>query len=258
MRKDLFTLHAELEERHWWFLARRRILASLAEAVVAPDQSRLVIDVGCGTGANLASLASRYACIGVDASPEAIALARERFPETRFVLGTAPNDLGEEVARADLVLMMDVLEHLDDDRGTLSRLIAALSPGANLLITVPADPTLWSEHDVSFGHRRRYTLEGLEALWQGLPVSVRLRSHFNARLYPAAKAMRSLAARRGRAAGRYGTDFSMPPPPLNAALTRIFAGEAGRLCAALDATDGTRPLPYRRGLSATAILHREP
>ncbi|HEY2251089.1 MAG TPA: class I SAM-dependent methyltransferase, partial [Planctomycetaceae bacterium] len=87
MQSAQFQLHAEIEERHWWFVARRRILRAIVEQLVPPSSEATVIDVGCGTGANLASLAADYRCIGVDTSSEAIRLARKRFPAVRFIRG---------------------------------------------------------------------------------------------------------------------------------------------------------------------------
>ena len=83
--------------------------------LLPPSPEATVIDVGCGTGANLASLAADYRCIGIDTSPEAIRLARKRFPGVHFIHGFAPADLGRLIDDARLVLMMDVLEHVPDD-----------------------------------------------------------------------------------------------------------------------------------------------
>ena len=83
-----------------------------------------------------------------------------------------------------MFLLMDVLEHVPDDFAFLSELLAASSPGAHFLITVPANPSFWSAHDESNGHYRRYEPDRLGRLWSGLPVTTRLLTYFNARLYP--------------------------------------------------------------------------
>ena len=72
MRSEQFELHADIEERHWWFVARRKILGSLIESVLTPSRATTIIDVGCGTGANLAGLAGRYDCVGIDSSSQAV------------------------------------------------------------------------------------------------------------------------------------------------------------------------------------------
>ncbi len=227
----------------------------LVQHVVPPSTGATVVDIGCGTGANIAALAGEYSCLGIDTSEEAISFARSRFPGVRFIQGVAPADLPEGGATADLFLLMDVLEHVEDDFAFLSELLAAAAPGAHLVLTVPADPSLWTEHDVSFGHFRRYDPPRLVRLWKGLPVSVRLLSHYNTRLYPIVRVMRAVSRWRGHASGRAGTDFSMPSPPVNALLERIIAGEGGVL---VDLLEGRRARGFALGVSLIAVLRREP
>jgi len=259
MRTEQFQLHAEIEARHWWFVARRRIVRGLVGRVLPPSPEATIVDVGCGTGANIAALADAYRCVGIDTSDEAIRLARRRFPAVQFLVGHAPGDLGPIASEARLVLLMDVLEHVEDDFAMLSELLGALGPGCHLLVTVPADPTLWSEHDESFGHYRRYEQERLARLWADLPVTPLLVSYFNTRMYPLVRAVRAFNRLRGRASGRAGTDFWMPPGPLNRLLAGTFAGEARVLERALARVlEGHRARGYRRGASLVALLRREP
>ncbi|HEV3417482.1 MAG TPA: class I SAM-dependent methyltransferase [Pirellulales bacterium] len=254
MQSPQFQLHAEIEERHWWFVARRRILRALVGEILPPSPDTTVIDVGCGTGANLASLAHDYRCIGIDTSPEAIRLARQRFPAMQFIQGFAPADLSGLIDDAQLVLMMDVLEHVPDDFRLFSQIAAAVRPGTYLLITVPADQRLWNRHDESFGHYRRYDRKRLSKLWDGLPLKPLLVSHFNSRLYPLIKTVRTVNRWRGEVAGVAGTDFRIPAPPLNRLLENIFAGESRTLCNSLHRHRGG----YRKGVSLIALLRREP
>jgi SAM-dependent methyltransferase len=96
MQSQQFQLHSQIEERHWWFVARRRILRELVKSVAGPNfnvrqpphpgplprgegDRKIVVDIGCGTGANLAAFADEYRCVGIDTSAEAIELARARF-----------------------------------------------------------------------------------------------------------------------------------------------------------------------------------
>lgn len=254
MNSPQFQLHAQIEERHWWFVARREILGRIVREVLPASPNALVVDVGCGTGANLAALARDYRCLGIDTSAEAIELARRRFPRAEFVVGDAPADLGPLAAEARLFLLTDVLEHVPDDFLMLSELLAAASPGALFLLTVPADMALWSPHDVSFGHYRRYTLPRLARVWDGLRVRTRLLSYYNARLYRLVRLVRAINRRRDRASGAAGTDFAQPPRPLNWLLRRIFASEGRRLVRQLQGLGGRA---YSRGVSLIALLERE-
>ncbi len=254
MQSAQFQLHAEFEQRHWWFVARRRILKRLVGALLPASPDSLVIDIGCGTGANIAALAGDYRTIGIDTSAEAIALARDRFPAVQFVHGFAPADLGDSIREAKLVLMMDVLEHVPDDFALFSSVAAALSPGALLVATVPANEHLWNQHDESFGHYRRYDRQRFARLWEGLPVQPQLVSHFNARLYPLIRTIRSVNRLRGKTAGAAGTDFQIPPRPLNWLLENCFAGEGGAL---VNSLQRQRPA-YGNGVSLLAVLRRDP
>lgn len=253
MQIDQFQLHAEIENRHWWFCGRRRIVRQLLAEIAPPQTGRRVVDVGCGTGANIASLADAYACHGIDPSAEGIELARRRFPAVQFTCGLAPDAFGPEERDADVMLAMDVMEHVPDDFAFASSLLGALEPGGHLLVTVPADESLWSPHDENFGHYRRYTRQRLERVWRDLPVTPLLVSHYMARLLPAVRTIRRLNRLRGRAAGAAGTDFTMPPAWVNAVLERTFAGEAARLVATMR----ERARAYRSGVSLIAILRRE-
>jgi SAM-dependent methyltransferase len=254
MQTPQFQLHADIEQRHWWFVGRRRIMSRLVEELLPPSPESVVIDVGCGTGANIAALADRYRCVGIDSSAEAIELAQHRFPQVRFLTGLAPDDLGDLARQARLVMLMDVLEHVGDDFLMLSRLLAAASPGCYFLLTVPADESLWSEHDESFGHYRRYDAGRLEKVWAGLPVSPLLLSYFNSRLLPLIRLIRAWNRRRGHAAGRAGTDFWMPNPISNYLLEQTLAGESKKITKMLRRQ---QPRGYSSGASLMAVLQRK-
>ncbi len=257
MQSDQFHLHGDIEQRHWWFVARRRIISELVHRLVPPQAAEgarpMVIDVGCGTGANIAALAGEYSCLGIDTSDEAIELATQRFAGVEFRQGFAPDDLHDCIGDAALIMLNDVLEHVSDDFELFSKLLAAARPGTYFLMTVPADMALWSVHDESFGHYRRYDADRFQRVWQGLPVDPLLLSYFNSRLYPLIRTIRTLNRRRGKASGRVGTDFAMPAALTNRVLTSVFAGERHRL-ANLLANGGNRG--FRRGVSLITVLRR--
>lgn len=255
MQQEQYLLHSQLEDHHWWFTGRRRIVVRVLQHYLPPMRERLVIEVGCGTGGNLACLHRHYTCIGIDPSPEAVRLARAKAPTCRIVQGTAPDDLGQWAGQADAFLLLDVLEHVRDDFALLSSIVKVAKTGCLFLITVPAEPALWSPHDIAFGHYRRYDRRRLAHVSQDLPVQTRLFSYYNSRLFPLIHAIRKFNRVRRKSLGRAQTDFSILPGALNNLLDRILSGESGSLLA--RSTAGKRSA-YRRGVSLMCLLERSP
>lgn len=251
MEEALFTAHRDLESRHWWFRGRRRAIVELGMVLAPPGGC--VVDVGCGTGADIAAFPDSFTRRGIDISPTAIGFARENHPNVLFEVGAAPRAGTHLIGAADLVLLCDVLEHVEHDAVFLHALVSVMKPGASLLLTVPADPGLWRPHDEVYGHFRRYTRNTLAAAWHGAPVRLRLLAPFNRRLYPIARAVRTVSAIRGRRQGSEASDLKLPWAPLNGVLERIFATEIPALTAALKA--GREEVPGR-GLSLMAVLER--
>jgi SAM-dependent methyltransferase len=252
MQLPQFQVHADLENLHWWFLGRRKIFRALLHAACSPSPEKVFLDVGCGTGGNTAAFAKDYRCIGIDPIPEAVAFAKQRFPGVEFRQGYAPEDCADLMATADIVLLADVLEHIEDDFLLVSKILASMKPGGHLLMMAPADPSLWSAHDRGFEHYRRYTLPRLRMLWEGFPVEERVVSYCNSRLYPLAKIARMVARMKGSALGPNDTDLSLPFSLLNQFFAKTFAGESKRLLAVLQG----RGTPYRYGVSVMALLRR--
>lgn len=245
-----FEAHAQVEDHHWWFVGRRRIIATLVRAI-GSGMRQSVADIGCGTGGNAAALQDcGHDVIGIDPSAVAIGLARERFPKVAFINTADPAAVRAHLASGGVAILADVLEHVRDDRALLKQVIDVIPSGGHVLITVPADPALWSPHDVAFGHHRRYDVASLSALWSDAPVEARLLSPFNARLQPVIAGVRRL---RRHAALRPGGDLRPPVRGINALLARIFAGEWHGLVDAID----TGHAPHRRGVSLVAILRRQ-
>jgi SAM-dependent methyltransferase len=240
-----------MEERHWWFLGKRHILETLLATLLPPDPRSLVVDVGCGPGGNVGALARSYDVVGIDTSPEAITLAQQRYPGIRFWQGELAEAPSELDRGAKAYLLTDVLEHVPDDFLLLSTLLARCQVGAHVLLTVPAHDTLWSSHDQVLKHFRRYERGQLEQLWEGLPVTPRLLSYFNSRLYPLIRTVRWWTRFGGSSFGHRGTDLHLPPEPLNRGLAWLFGGEAKVL---QDSLQGRGPGGYRNGASLIAIL----
>ncbi|NVN39192.1 class I SAM-dependent methyltransferase [Ameyamaea chiangmaiensis] len=232
---------ARLEARHWWFVGRRAILADVIARHVpgAGDRPLDIVELGAGTGGNQAFLARFGPYTGLEPDPYARSVAGPSVRE-----GALPDAIPFPTASADLVAMFDVLEHLDDDVGSLRAAAGLLRPDGRLVLSVPAFQWLWSDHDRHHHHRRRYGRRQLVDVARRAGLQVTWMSSFNTVLFPLAAGVR-LARRLTRASGH---DDAMPPPVLNAVLTRLFAGERHILPV----------VPFPVGLSIVAVLSARP
>lgn len=210
--------HVEEDRRHWWFRGRLAVLRACVERV-APDRRVRLLELGCGTGNVLAALGEFGEAVGMETHPALIAAGRGRGLDIRR--GALPDDLVVPPGWADVVLLLDVLEHLDAAAAALATARLALSDGGALVVTVPAYAWLWSGHDVALGHRRRYTASRLRALVTRAGFSVTHVSYFNTLLFPVV----ALARLWKRVRGDARHDLVRPGDRLNRLLERIFALE---------------------------------
>jgi SAM-dependent methyltransferase len=227
MERVVYQQMAELDDRHWWYRARRRIIADLIRREARPPADAQVLEIGCGTGHNLAMLAGFGHVEGLELDEEARAISEKRLG--RKVMSSPLPELGEVPdCHYDLIGAFDVIEHIDDDRAALASIAAKLKPGGRFVMTVPAHQWMWSAHDAVNHHKRRYSKAGLKALISGSPMKLEKVGYFNSLLFPLAVAERASSKLRGKE----DADVKLPPAPLNTALEKIFEAErylVGRL-----------------------------
>jgi SAM-dependent methyltransferase len=206
---------AEIERRHFWFVARRRLLNALLRSAV-PAGFETALDVGCGTGANAAVLRSHgREVVGLDFRPEGIATARQQHcGDASFVRGDAAR-LPFANGAFDVVTALDVLEHIDDE-AALEEIVRVLRPGGAIIVSVPAMPWLWSYRDIDAGHRRRYARRGLLRLLRKSHLDVHRLNYFQCLLFPLV--LTRVVSRKSRAA-RDREDA--PAPMVNSVLSWI-------------------------------------
>lgn len=228
-----------LEGEHWWFVARRRLINHLIARHIRLPAAARILEAGCGTGGNLALLAAhgKVDALEYDAEARGIAAARGA---ARVAPGRLPDAIGFGDTTYDLIVLLDVLEHIDEDGATLAALKARLAPGGRILLTVPASPWLWSEHDVLHHHKRRYSSAALDSVAHEAGLQIVQRGHFNSLLFPVAAVTRLFQ----RVARRPAAPDGQPIGPVNAMLREVFALERHLL--------GRLRLPF--GLSLYAIL----
>ena len=238
MERSVYTQMAELDQRHWWYRARREVLAALIRRTVGPAKDAAILEIGCGTGHNLAMLGQFGNVDALELDEEARGIAEGRLG--RKVMSSPLPELNEVAPHHyDLIGAFDVIEHIADDRAALASIASRLKPGGKLVVTVPAHQWMWSAHDVVNHHQRRYSKRALKALIEASPLRLESIGYFNSLLFPAAIAERMWS----RVRGRDDSDLKLPPGPLNAALERAFAAERHLI--------GRLPLPP--GLSLFAV-----
>ena len=241
MDRAVFDRMAELDQHHWWFTARRRILSSVIRRIVRPPADARILELGCGTGHNLDMLGAFGAVEASELDDHARAMATKRLG--RPVEKVALPDLSKFPPDSyDMIALLDVLEHVPDDKGSLAAIYTRLKPGAALLLTVPANPWMWSAHDVAHHHHRRYRKAEIKALAKNAGFDIDLLSPFNTMLFPLIAGVRLLNKLRGHDSA----DDALPSRPVNSALDRLFGAEAAII--------GRLPFPF--GVSLVAVLRR--
>ena len=192
MMEHTYPILFRVEQSHWWHIGRRKILASFVEEICnrVTDRRPRILDVGCGTGANLIMLSKYGDAEGVDVSEDALAFCRERgLDKVRLGAGEA---LPYEDGTFDLVTAFDVVEHMDDDLAGLSEMQRVLRPGGRALLFVPTFMFLWGLQDDVSHHRRRYRLPELRRVLQRAGFEIERTTYANITFFLPILVMRKL------------------------------------------------------------------
>jgi len=222
MQSHHYPILYQVEETHWWYVGRRRIIRSLVENICTTlnNSNPRILDVGCGTGANLKALAEYGRAEGVDISPQAVDFCRERGLD--LVKLGAIELLPYQSSSFDLVTALDVVEHLDDDIAGLREIRRVLCSNGRLLLFVPAFMFLWGVQDDVSNHRRRYTLSGLLSAVEAAGFSIEWASYANTSFFLPVLLVRSVMRWLGlRADTEYGINISL----MNRPFSSLFAAE---------------------------------
>lgn len=198
MDPHLYDKFFEIEDRFWWSVGTRRIFFD--QIARLPCAGGTVVDVGCGTGATLREFPPGWSLVaGCDYSAQALTYCRRRGLDHLVRCDATRLPFASE--SLDLLLALDIVEHLDDDVGCLREMARACKPGGHVLLHVPAFPILWSDKDVLNHHRRRYRRQALRALVAQCGLSVERLFFANFTVFPVALCLSLVHRALGRTAG---------------------------------------------------------
>jgi SAM-dependent methyltransferase len=225
MDPHLYDVFYGIEDHYWWSVGTRRIFFDLIASLSLDERAR-VLDVGCGTGVTLRELPGRWrVAAGCDASAQGLAYCRQRG--LRALVRADAGRLPFASGCMDLLLALDLIEHLDDDAGCLGEIARVCRPGGHVLVHVPAFPVLWNDKDVLNHHRRRYRRRELLRLLESCGLLAERVLYINFFIFPAAL----LAALSIRLLHRRRLEMPDPrsldrlyaiPPALNRAMTALL------------------------------------
>ena len=241
MERVAFELMASREADHWWYVGRRAAIDALLDRLPLAADSEM-LEAGCGTGGNLYMLQNRGRVSAFEPSEFARGIASQKLASPINVVdGELPDRLPFKPGSFDVVLALDVLEHVERDQDALRSLVDLARPGGYVVITVPGHPVLFGQHDRRFSHVRRYSRSGIKGLLAGTGCELSYFTAFNTILGPIAVTLRLLER---VIPISYG--YNYPPEPFNSMLSWLFGLERQIL----------RRWSLPAGLSYAAILQR--
>jgi len=218
MERSYGAEYEHLYRGHWWWRAREAILLRELERLSLPPPERTaILDVGCGNGLLLPVLERFGRPTGLEVERELVA---DDAPLRDRIHHEPLGDPFWAERRFDLVLALDVVEHIPDDVAFSALLAERVRPGGFLVVTVPAFPILWDAHDERNHHQRRYRRRGLEALLEPHGELVKLRH-----LFPSLFCAKLLVAWRNRRATTPIEQAALPSPGTTAVLARLLRAE---------------------------------
>jgi 2-polyprenyl-3-methyl-5-hydroxy-6-metoxy-1,4-benzoquinol methylase len=189
MREDSYDLIHQNENSNWWFRVRRDIVKRLLATEKQKQCGALrILDVGCGTGLLLLEIEQFGEVTGIDMSERAVTYCKQRGL-TNLAVGDATHVPYSDNS-FDVVLLLDVLEHVEDDAEAARELARVLAPGGQLIVMVPAFMFLWGVNDDVGHHFRRYTRSQVRAILEKAGLTVTRATYFNTVLFPAIAVVR--------------------------------------------------------------------
>ena len=213
MQDNLYDEMYQLEEKHWWFKSKRKIILELISQELSGTENE-ILDCGCGCGCLLKYLKAYGNVKGIDYSERALAYSKKNFDGY-----LVQSDLLKRVELPEESI--DLAIALEDDELGLKNIGRVLKKNGKLLVTVPAFKQLWSYHDIEHMHKRRYTIKQLERVLKKSGYSITYISYYNFWLFLPIYVARKIKNR----INDCESDASMPNPFVNFLFEKIFSTE---------------------------------
>lgn len=225
MESEYYQRMYDLEETHWWFIGKRKIIFSILDKFYREKRDLKILDVGCGTGIMLTHLKKYGDVTGVDDSAIALSLCKKRGHSQLFEAPVTQLPFGEETF--DIVTCFDILSHqrVKDDLQALRELYRVLKKGGRIITSDPAYNFLWSGMDVSEGVRERYTKKDLTEKMEDAGFRIERATYWNTFLFPlifTIRMIKNLILGKNKSS----SDLGRVPLLLNKLLTLVLKLEA--------------------------------
>jgi SAM-dependent methyltransferase len=191
MNSEEYERMYRLEDSYWWFVGRHNLVLTFLQKLYPNRSDLTILDIGCGTGAMSQKLARYGKVVSADFSPLALQFSRRR-KLNRLCISDAMR-LPFRDDSFDLIVALDILEHLPDDQAALCEFQRVLKPGGRVVASVPAYQSLWSAHDVALMHFRRYTAGLFRLRFETARFGIEKLSYAMTLLFPVVWAVRHLS-----------------------------------------------------------------
>ena len=221
MEREFYLTMQRYEDHHWWTVSRRAIIKGVLNHYFNCSNFERILEIGCGSGGNLGLFSAYGDVYAIEPDDEARKIAQGR-QLAKVRKGSLPNDIPFE-CDFDLICLLDVLEHVDDDLLALRSINNKLRPGGKVLVTVPAYQFLWSGIDVAAHHKRRYMLGQLMRVMQEAEFKLLYSTYFSMFLFPIIGGIKYLNKILAKKPGP--SDVGILPSFINTSLIYIFSSE---------------------------------
>lgn len=220
MKSEEYERMYHLEDSYWWFVGRHHLVLTFLQTLYRSERNLAILDIGCGTGAMSQKLANWGTVISADFSPFALSFSRRRG--IHCLCAADAMRLPFRNNSFDLIVALDILEHLSDDDAALCEFQRVLKPGGHVIVTVPAYRGLWSGHDEALMHFRRYVAREIRDRFAAAGFQIQKLSYAMTFLFPVVWLVRKLSALR---AGEPKASLVPVPRSINRLLVSLLTLE---------------------------------